>query len=138
MMLMDVYSNVFDYIGSRATGTDAGKYLIVGPDWNGKTPSNILKVFKAPTNLVWVIGRTLVDGQDDVANVLKIQAQYIAKVIPPATASPSSWRDRNNFPAIDKTKPPVVNVNTMDWKTYFTWVGKLMMENQYPNHNNLM
>jgi len=63
MMLMDAYSNVFDYIGSRATGTDAGKYLIVGPDWNGETPSDVLKVFKAPTNLVWVIGRTLVDGQ---------------------------------------------------------------------------
>ncbi len=132
MMLMDAYSNVFDYIGSRTTGTDAGKYLIVGPDWNGETPADVLKVFKAPTNLVWVIGRTLVDGQDDVANVRKIQAQYIAKVIPPATASPSSWRDRNNFPAIDKTKPPVVNVNTMDWKTYFTWVGKLMMENPVP------
>ncbi len=132
MMLMDVYSNVFDYIGSRATGTDAGKYLIVGPDWKGEKPNDVLKVFQAPTNLVWVIGRTLIDGQDDLKNVHAIQKQYIATVIPPATASPSSWSERNIFPAIDKTKPPVVNVNTMDWKTYFTWAGKLMMEKPVP------
>ena len=131
MMLMDIYSNVFDYIGSRATGTDAGKYLIVGPDWNGATPNDVLKVFKAPTNLVWVIGRTLIDGQTDIKNVHAIQEQYLATVIPPATASPASWRDRNNFPALER-KPPVANVNGMDWKTYFTWVGKLMIENPVP------
>jgi len=132
MMLMDAYSNVFDYIGSRATGTDAGKYLMVGPDWKGEKPKDVVKVFKAPTHLVWVIGRTLIDGPDDLENVHALQKQYVATVIPPATASPSSWLKRNQFPPIDKTKPPVVNVNTMDWKTYFTWVGQLMKENPVP------
>jgi hypothetical protein len=131
LQLLDAYSNDFDYIGSRATGTDVGIYLIVGPDWNGETPEDVLKVFKSPTNLVWVIGRTLVDGQEDVVNVRKIQEQYKITVIPPATSSPTSWSVRNNFPALEK-KPPVDNVNGMDWKTYFTWVGKLMMENPVP------
>jgi len=131
MMLSDAYSNVFDYIGSRATGTEAGKYLIIGPDWKGETPEGILKVFKAPTNLVWVIGRTLVDGQDDLVNVHKLQTQYKATIIPPATSSPASWSERNDFPKL-LPKPPVDNVNGMDWKTYFTWVGKLMKENPVP------
>lgn len=129
--LMDAYSNNFDYIGSRATGTDAGRYLIVGPDWKGETPKDVLKVFKSPTNLVWAIGRTLIDGQDDIENVHKIQEQYKITVIPPATASPASWKERNDFPKL-APKPPVENVNSMDWKTYFTWVGKLMMENPVP------
>ena len=29
----------FGYIGSRATGNDAGDYLVVGPDWKGETPA---------------------------------------------------------------------------------------------------
>lgn len=132
MMLSDAYSNVFDYIGLRATGTDAGKYLIKGPDWKGQVPDDIDKVFEAPTNLVWVIGRTLIDGQEDIENVRKIQSQYVATLIPPATASPASWSERNDFPAFE-LKPPVMVVNSMDWKTYFTWAGKLLKENHVPD-----
>ncbi len=28
----------FGYIGTRATGTEPGDYLVVGPDWKGETP----------------------------------------------------------------------------------------------------
>ena len=29
----------YGYIGSRATGTEPGDYLVVGPDWKGETPA---------------------------------------------------------------------------------------------------
>ena len=29
----------YGYIGSRATGTEPGDYMVVGPDWKGTTPS---------------------------------------------------------------------------------------------------
>lgn len=131
MMLTDAYTNVFDYIGSRATGTKAGQYLIVGPDWKGEIPKSAKKVFKAPTNLVWVIGRTLVDGNADVPNVHKIQAGYKVTIVPPVTKSPS-WRERLKVPALTPKTPPVDLVNNMDWKTYFTWVGELMKDNPVP------
>ena len=38
----------YGYIGSRATGSDAGDYLVAGPDWKGETPPGITKVFPAP------------------------------------------------------------------------------------------
>ena len=29
----------YGYIGSRATGNDAGDYMVAGPDWKGETPA---------------------------------------------------------------------------------------------------
>ena len=42
----DLYTHNFAYIGSRATGTAAGHYLFVGPDWKGETPVGITKVLR--------------------------------------------------------------------------------------------
>ena len=38
IQLIDSYTHNFDYIGSRATGNEAGNFLIAGPDWKGETP----------------------------------------------------------------------------------------------------
>src|SRR5712675_954415 len=35
MMLCDGNTFNYGYIGSRATGSDPGDYMVVGPDWNG-------------------------------------------------------------------------------------------------------
>src|SRR5277367_5050206 len=34
VMLCDGNTYNYGYIGTRATGTDAGDYMVVGPDWN--------------------------------------------------------------------------------------------------------
>jgi hypothetical protein len=38
MQIMDAYSNTFASIGRRTTGTKAGRFAIVGPDWKGVCP----------------------------------------------------------------------------------------------------
>ena len=48
MMLEDAYTNVFGYVGFRATGDKAGRYLITGPGWKGQAPSDVRKVIEAP------------------------------------------------------------------------------------------
>lgn len=78
---VDLYTFNFAYVGSRATGDKAGKYLIAGPDWKGEKPDGIDKVIQSETNLVTLLGRTeLKMALGDIENVKKIQAQY--KVIP--------------------------------------------------------
>ena len=37
----------YGYIGSRATGNEAGDYMVAGPDWKGETPPGIKKVFRS-------------------------------------------------------------------------------------------
>ena len=39
VMLCDGNCFNYGYIGSRATGTDPGDYLVAGPDWKGSTPA---------------------------------------------------------------------------------------------------
>lgn len=75
MQLLDAWTNSFTSIGRRTTGTDAGKFAIVGPDWKGILPSGINEV-KAPTNTVWILGRILVKGEDDLDNARAIQKQF--------------------------------------------------------------
>ena len=38
VQLIDSNTYNYGYIGSRATGNDAGDYLVAGPDWKGETP----------------------------------------------------------------------------------------------------
>jgi hypothetical protein len=46
--LTDMYSFNYGYVGSRATGSDAGCYMIAGPDWKGDTTAGAKKVFQRP------------------------------------------------------------------------------------------
>ncbi len=69
----------YGYIGSRATGDEAGDYLIAGPDWKGETPAGIKKVFRSTTQFTMAIFRTQLFGPDDMPNVVKIQEGYRAE-----------------------------------------------------------
>src|SRR5262245_15056126 len=38
---LDAYTNVYSYVGTRATGSSGGTYLIAGPDWSGEVPNGM-------------------------------------------------------------------------------------------------
>src|SRR5262245_65847949 len=50
--------------------------MIVGPTWNGDAPSEV-KLVRAPTNSVWLIGRLLVDGPKELDRVRILQARVL-------------------------------------------------------------
>ena len=76
VQLIDGNTYNFGYIGSRATGTDAGDYLVVGPDWKGGTPAGIKKVFRSTTPFTFALIRTQLFNPGDISNVEKVQALY--------------------------------------------------------------
>jgi len=93
----------YGYIGSRATGTEAGDYVVVGPDWNGQTPPGIKKVFRSTTQFSVAGYRTQLFGPDDMPNVQKVQADYKGQPLSaylkqPATVGAAAI----DFPKIDK------------------------------------
>ncbi len=73
--MLDAYTNTFNSVGKRTTGTVEGDFAIVGPGWNSNLPTG-LQVIKSPTNSVWIIGRILVKGESDLPNVLALQKQF--------------------------------------------------------------
>src|SRR5215813_2742773 len=93
----------YGYIGSRATGNEAGDYMVAGPGWNGETPAGIKKVFRATTQFSLVIFRTQLFNPKDMPNVVKVQAGYKARPLsaylkqPPPPAAPAI-----DFPKIDQ------------------------------------
>ncbi len=103
VMLCDGNTFNYGYIGSRATGSEAGDYLVVGPGWKGETPAGIKKVFRSSTQFSAVAYRTQLFNAKDMPNVVKVQAgykvrplsAYLKQPAPPAAAAV-------NFPKIDK------------------------------------
>jgi hypothetical protein len=55
----------FAYVGKRATGTQAGDYLITGPGWKGRVPGGMTQI-TSPNNSVLVLGRILVYSESDL------------------------------------------------------------------------
>src|SRR5262249_18591892 len=76
VQLVDLYTNNYGYMGSRATGNGAGCYMVAGPDRKGETPKGIAKVFGSETQFSLVIYRTQLFDPADMDNVKKVQAGY--------------------------------------------------------------
>jgi hypothetical protein len=64
----------FAYVGTRATGTQAGDYLITGPGWKGQVPSGMMQI-SSPNNSVLVLGRTLVYSDSDLSAAYDLSKQ---------------------------------------------------------------
>jgi len=79
VQLVDGNAYNYGYIGSRATGVEAGDYLVAGPGWNGETPAGIKKVFHSTTPFALTIFRTQLFNAEDMPNVVKVQEQYRAR-----------------------------------------------------------
>lgn len=90
IMLADSHTYNYGYIGSRATGSNAGHYMIVGPDWTGEKPGGIDKVFRSATPFSLAAYRTQVFNAADLPNIEKIQAQYKAQPLSAFLDQPAS------------------------------------------------
>jgi hypothetical protein len=72
MQFVDAWTNNFAYVGHRATGTAAGSYLLVAPDWSYEAPSDVT-VIRLPSSVATIVGRWAVDGESDMFNVRELQ-----------------------------------------------------------------
>jgi hypothetical protein len=103
VMLCDGNTFNYGYIGQRATGPDAGDYMVVGPDWKGETPAGIKKVFRSSTQFSLAGYRTQLFNPQDMPNVVKVQSGYKVQPLsaflkqPAPPAAPAI-----DFPKIDK------------------------------------
>jgi hypothetical protein len=103
VMLCDGNTYNYGYIGSRATGSEAGDYMVVGPDWKGTPPPGIKKVFRSSTQLSLAGYRTQLFNPDDLDNVKKVQAGYKVQTLSAYLNQPSPPpAPAIDFPKIDK------------------------------------
>ena len=75
IQLLDAYSNTFAYIGRRTTGTRPGSYALVPRGYAGPLPAGVRRI-ESPTNLVWLLGRTLVRSAADLPAATQVMGGY--------------------------------------------------------------
>jgi len=107
--MLDAYTNVF-----------------ASPGYKGTVPAN-MKEIKAPTNMVWILGRTQCNSpQDGATTVKKIQDGYRLILL-------SKWGgaftpEKNKIDTtISKTPPPVL-VEKMDIESFFKKLNLLIRQ----------
>jgi hypothetical protein len=127
--MLDGWTNVFQDPGKRTTGTKAQKYAITGPGWSGTLPAGVTE-YKAPTGMVWVLGRIYCTGTpEDYKAVHALQDQV--SVVPLSTyGKPYTPAPGKVDPAIDMKTPPRDQVNAMDGAAYFRLFAELLKTNQ--------
>lgn len=76
----------FAYVGKRATGTDAGDFLISGPGWRGSVPPGMAPIL-SPNDSVLVIGRVFVESDSDIPTAYALTKQI--QLVPLTVRQPS-------------------------------------------------
>ena len=57
IQIVDAFTTVIRQQGSRSC-TAPGKYLLVGPQWNGEKPDGFVEVLRSPTNIAVIMARS--------------------------------------------------------------------------------
>src|SRR5262245_52385040 len=128
MPMLSGWTDVFEVPGKRTTGTKAQTYAITGPNWKGKLPKGV-KQLKAPTNMVWILGRTYCTGTpEDYKACHAIMDRY--QLMPLGAYGKAYTRPAGKLdPAIDRKTPVRDQVHKMSAAEYFTLLAKLMKDN---------
>lgn len=121
MALLDAWSNNFAGLGTQSHGSDAGKYFITGPDFTGTTPEGYKRI-PSPTNLVWVIGRTEVDFNEDLTEINQLQNLFAI----------DQYRSKGpgrvpEIDCVDRAEPEEV-IKGLSGEEFFTRLDTLMRE----------
>jgi hypothetical protein len=120
MEIVDFMGDNFAYVGTRATGTKAGNYAIIGPGWKGTLPDGVVALPPSATPWATILGRTFVKnaGELDVVHTIQDQCKLTplsqwgkSETTPPKGAD--IWQ------AADPKADPLA-----DWKT----INRAMLE----------
>ena len=127
LQFMDAWTETFADPGKRTTGTSEAWFALVGPGWHGQLPPHVTRL-DAPTNQVWLLGRTQTNGASDYDNVHTFQhgmllvslSQFPGKNEPPHPPVPRPS---------EADSPVPERIKAMDAVQFFTIFAKSMKPN---------
>jgi len=75
--LLDPYTNVVGYVGSRTTGSKAGRFALTWTGRRNAKPRRGVRTVRSRYRRLWVIGRTLAsDTPADIKRARRLQKRY--------------------------------------------------------------
>lgn len=105
MPMLDAWTNTFVSVGSRTTGQQAQKYLLVlaGTDFEEVAG---YETIVAPTSMVWITGRIQADSPEDAEQVALLQNAYVLKTYEEAQTGTDPFEGYEvDYPAWQVRKP---------------------------------
>ena len=129
--MYDMWTDTFAVVGSYANGNKAGDYALCMPEWKGQLPKGVERI-NATTPTFWIIGRTQTNGADDYKNINKIQDGYKLTPLSYFVANKPYKSLFKKDKSVDDVTPPMVQVEKMDAKSFFTMAMRLMKK--HPPH----
>ncbi len=127
MPFMDAWTNVMAAPGTRSNAASGGRFLLAGPAWQGPVPQGLM-LLRAPTRIVWLIGRTQTNGAADYPIVHRLQDGVTLRSL-------GAWQQGRNDAPVPwqgtriKPTPPIVQMQAMDTETFFARLAMLMLDN---------
>jgi hypothetical protein len=121
MPFMDAWTDVFASPGTRTVGTQGGRYLIAGPRWEGEVPEG-MTLLRAPTQIVWLLGRTQTNGAADYEKVHALQDGLKLEPLTPRAPAAAWKRERGDG-------APIEQMERMDTQMFFQRLAHLMVNN---------
>jgi hypothetical protein len=128
MQFMDAWTETFSVPGKRTTGTEEGWFAIVGPGWHGTLPARAKRI-DAPTNMVWLLGRTQTNSATDYDFVHSIQKGYLLMPLSQYPDGPREGSTANRLVARGNVAPPPVQVARLGVTEFFQTFAALLEKN---------
>jgi hypothetical protein len=123
--LLDPYTNVIDFIGTRETGSQAGRFAI---EWRDKRARRKppMPVIKSRYRRVWIIGRTLATDRADQRKAYRKMKRYrLARL----------HRDTKRFPKDCDPGEPATYPTPTDGKAFIAKLDRRLAANPPPRRD---
>lgn len=98
LQFIDAWTNNFAYVGTRATGNQAGEFLLAAPGYAGEIPEGV-SLIEVPTAVATIIGRLEVAGAADLEAAHALQDRFSLTPVDAAEA------DLTGVPVADPRVP---------------------------------
>ena len=127
LQFMDAWTETFADPGKRTTGTGEAWFALVGPGWHGQLPPHVTRL-DAPTNQIWLLGRTQTNGASDYDTVHAFQHGMLLVPL-------SQFPGKTEQPHPPAARPPETGtpvperIRAMDAVQFFTIFAKALKVN---------
>jgi hypothetical protein len=129
MQALNMWTDDFASVGSRTTGTGAGSFLIVGPNWEGTPPSGIKQVFRSSTRYASILVQIACESPKEFSEINKLQDQL---QLTPLSAWGKPYSPPETVPidpSVDLTATPYDQVRLMTGEMFFTRLAAALKDN---------
>ena len=125
---LDAWSDVFAAAGTRTHGHLGQRLWVVDPNWQGSVPQGV-RLLRAPSRMVWVIGRIQTLGIDDLPTVHALQDQWVLSSLGAGAAiiAPSPATEIASPVQVDVS--PLAQMEAMGTQDFYRRLAALMADN---------